>query len=549
MMFKQSTFYVITSAFALNVFAQTEQLTEEVLVLGSQEDYQNAAGSAQYLDREALEDFEYTDVNQVLAQVPGVYIRQEDGYGLRPNIGLRGVTSDRSQKITIMEDGILITPAPYSAPAAYYIPNVNRMQAVEVFKGPASIKFGPNTVGGAINFATRPVPQNKTAEVDLSYGSYNYQKYRALYGETLQNFGYLIEGLRYSADGFKELDSDKNANTGFERNDINARLMWQSDADASFYQRLELKLGYADETSNETYLGLTEADFDDDALRRYSASSEDEFTSTHSQLHLIHTLELNDLTTLTSRAYYNNFQRDWIKFDGFIDDAAPEAKEILSSPELYPSFIGIIRGDQDSGDQAIDVTNNAREYGSQGLSIDAVVELDGATVSQSIEAGLRYHYDYVQRDHKQYAFDMQSGRLQNKRFQKFVDDNKDQSVALSAYINDTLVIDKWRINLGARLESIDSERKDDLDSNNDNDRSHTEFLPGVGVFYSISDQLGVLLGVNKGFSPNGPGASDDVDPEQSINYEWGVRYNREQLKAEVIGFFSDYSNLIGRCRA
>ena len=67
-----------------------------------------------------------------------MYIREEDGFGLRPNIGIRGAAAERSQKVTIMRDGVLITPAPYSAPAAYYIPNVSRIASVEVLKGPAT---------------------------------------------------------------------------------------------------------------------------------------------------------------------------------------------------------------------------------------------------------------------------------------------------------------------------------------------------------------------------------------------------------------------------
>jgi len=59
---------------------------------------------------------------------------------------------------------------------------------------------------------------------------------------------------------------------------------------------------------------------------------------------------------------------------------------------------------------------------------------------------------------------------------------------------------------------------------------------------------GVGSGINKGFSPASPGAAGDVDPEESLNYEYGVRYTSDNLSADVIGFFSDYDNLLGRCR-
>lgn len=116
------------------------QHLEQVYVTGGEEALPTIAGSAHIVDEATLEKFDYIDIHQIVSTIPGVYVRSEDGYGLRPNIGMRGATAERSQKITLMEDGVLIGPAPYSAPAAYYFPNVARMSAVEVFKGPVAIQ-------------------------------------------------------------------------------------------------------------------------------------------------------------------------------------------------------------------------------------------------------------------------------------------------------------------------------------------------------------------------------------------------------------------------
>ena len=89
---------------------------EEVVVVGSKSDSAVIAGSGIAIGELELERFDYIDVHQVMSSVPGVYVREEDGFGLRPNIGIRGAAAERSQKITIMEDGILITRF-YSAPA------------------------------------------------------------------------------------------------------------------------------------------------------------------------------------------------------------------------------------------------------------------------------------------------------------------------------------------------------------------------------------------------------------------------------------------------
>ncbi|MEY8262698.1 MAG: TonB-dependent receptor plug domain-containing protein, partial [Bermanella sp.] len=103
---------------------------QQVYITGGQDEISTLPGSATLIDQVSLEQFEYTDIHRILNEVPGINILEEDGYGLRPNIGMRGSSAERSKKITIMEDGVLSGPAPYSAPAAYYFPNVSRMSAV-----------------------------------------------------------------------------------------------------------------------------------------------------------------------------------------------------------------------------------------------------------------------------------------------------------------------------------------------------------------------------------------------------------------------------------
>ncbi|WP_394496858.1 TonB-dependent receptor plug domain-containing protein [Shewanella sp. ENK2] len=143
---------------------------EQMQIIGRDQSLNKTTGSATLIDELALEQFKFDDINRVLYSVPGVNIREEDGYGLRPNIGFRGATPERSKKINIMEDGVLIGPAPYSAASAYYFPMTSKMTSIEVFKGPAAIKYGPNTVAGSLNMVTRAVPQSSEGLVDVSGG-------------------------------------------------------------------------------------------------------------------------------------------------------------------------------------------------------------------------------------------------------------------------------------------------------------------------------------------------------------------------------------------
>ena len=109
---------ILLFAFATAFADDQVNLIEEVVVIGSKDEIRKIAGSGGIIEEEQLDRMDYTDLNQILSSIPGIYFREEDGFGLRPNIGIRGATTDRSQKITMMEDGILIGPAPYSAPAA-----------------------------------------------------------------------------------------------------------------------------------------------------------------------------------------------------------------------------------------------------------------------------------------------------------------------------------------------------------------------------------------------------------------------------------------------
>ena len=224
-------------------------ILEEILIIGSKSAAKEVSGSASFLDETDLDRFDQIDLRKVLNQVAGVYIREEDGFGLRPNIGIRGAAAERSQKVTLMRDGVLITPAPYSAPAAYYVPNVSRIGSVEVLKGPSATAYGPHTVGGAINFGSLPLPvTGSEGSADLSVGSDGYYKLQGSYGVNSGDFGFLIDVLSYGADGFKDID-EIDGDTGFERNDIGLKLSYVAP-ESRFDHRVTLLVEAGDEDAD-----------------------------------------------------------------------------------------------------------------------------------------------------------------------------------------------------------------------------------------------------------------------------------------------------------
>ncbi len=517
---------------------------EEIVVIGSSDDIRHVPGSGTFIDTEQLERFDYVDLHQALGSAPGVYIREEDGYGLRPNIGIRGATPDRSQKITVMEDGVLITPAPYSAPAAYYVPNVIRMDAIEILKGPSAIRHGPHTVGGAINFVTRDTPARRIAEADISAGSDGFRKIQGTYGNRFDRSAYIVDGNHYGGDGFKHLDGG--GDTGFIRNEVN--LKFQHDFATGLEQRLTLKLGWADEDADETYLGLSDGDFNNNPVRRYAASQLARFQSDHLTLHLNHGIRLTNDLSINTKWYRNEFDREWNKLDGFID--GPALQSVLSQPNFFQTEYQLLTGQTDStGTDAdtLDVTNNDRSFTSTGVQVTARYAFEGDSLRHELRGGIRFHHDEVDRNHKQRGYLMSGGRLiwdGLQRGSKVL--NHAETDALSVYVEDVISWQNWNLTLGARHEDIEGERVDRATgTQTTGNQDITNF--GAGLYWQVTNNLGLLAGVNEGFSPAAPGATS-VDPEESVNFEYGVRYEGDDSRLEMIGFFSDYDNLLGRCR-
>ena len=529
---------------------------DNVYITGGKDEVLQKPGSATLVDDIALEAFEYTDIHRVLNAVPGVNLQEEDGYGLRPNIGLRGTSPERSKKITVMEDGILSGPAPYSAPAAYYFPNISRMSAVEVFKGPSAIQYGPATVGGAINLVSREIPYDSQGELDVQYGSDNFQRYNAFHGQQIDNFGYLIEGLRVSADGFKDLDGS-NDNTGFVRNDVNLKTSWQSLGEVS--QLFIVKLGYADEDSDETYLGLARDDFERDPYRRYSASQLDNMTWDHQQYQFTHVIEFGN-STLTTDVYRNEFDRDWFRLSGFNNnDGDFTLVNILANhtDAQYQPYYDVLIGAASSGSlQQLRIGSNGRTFFSQGIQTRLNQELTLLGLSHSLEVGIRLHQDQVKRLHTEQNFNtLAGGKLQAVNgSSKTTARNQNDALALAVYIQDEITINDTVVSLGLRHESIEASKTifgsiTGIEESK-NTLKQSVLLPGLGVYSQLTDELGILAGVYKGFTAATASAAGETKPEESTNFELGSRFSGSFAlggQAEIITFLNDYTEFSGTC--
>ena len=514
-----------------NVAAELEEIT----IIGTQESVRDIAGTGAIIGSAQIRDELATDVNQLLKTIPGTYIREEDGYGLRPNIGIRGATSERSAKITLMEDGVLIAPAPYAAPAAYYFPTLSRMHAVEVLKGASQLRYGPQTTGGVINLVSTPIPETASGRLQLVYGQDNQTDILANYGGQVGSFGFSLETAQRSGDGFKTIDRS-NRNAGYKIADYVAKLSWQGTDHA-----LRLKAQYSEEESDETYLGLTDIDFAQSADRRYGLSTPDQMANDHKGISVAWEWQLATDVALTTTAYRNEFHRDWFKLSG-------GGKLVSAANQGDADAQAVLDGEQDS--LGLSYKHNNRRYVSEGLQTNVAWDIG----SHSLSLGARYHQDEVDRLQPTEKYDQINGDLlyrgtttpssSNNRLQ--------EADALALWITDAWMInDALRLDLALRHERIDTSEVRYADLNRANvaaqrDNDVSIWLPGVAALYQIDDQWSLLAGIHRGFSPLGGSAKSTEKPETSVNYEMGVRYDGAWF-AEVVGFYSDFSNKAESC--
>ncbi|WP_270721661.1 TonB-dependent receptor family protein [Bacteroides hominis] len=538
-----------------SIYQLQEVVVSSQQILGSKFKARNRTGSAYYISPEEIRKLGYTDINRMLKAVPGVNMYEEDGFGLRPNISLRGTKAERSERISIMEDGVLAAPAPYSAPAAYYFPNVARMEAIEVLKGSSQVQYGPFTTGGAINLVSTPIPNNFSGKANISYGSKNTFKSHAAIGSNWKHFGYMVEYLRYQSDGFKRYEDY--AAEGFKRNDIIAKMVVKTDKVRGVNHALELKFGYAGENSDETYVGLSADDFKKTPFLRYAGSQMDKLKTDHQQWVATYLLTFSNKLKVTTNVYYNYFHRNWYKLNdvraGITSKEKISVADVLIDPETNIRYFDILTGKTDREGEALLVRANNRTYRSRGIQTRAEYRFNVKEFFFDLEFGLRYHADEEDR----FQWD-DSYSMKNKKMVLFMEGihgtnaNRVTSAnALASYLLAKLRYNVWTITAGLRYEDIDLLKKDytkeDLARSGKvriETPNHARVLiPGIGVHYQLLPAASVFFGVHKGFAP--PSAELYQKPESSVNMELGTRVSIGKFKAELIGFYNNYSNMLG----
>ena len=208
-------------------FGQEESPNETLdpsLVIGGSDTF-DLPGSGFVIDTEELRLLNYYNINQVLNKVPGVYFREEDGYGNIPNISIRGAEGTRSDNVTIMEDGILTAPAAYSTPSAITHqtqPVWGELKFQRFFTNCSPGLLPP--AGGVVNYLSTQFPTDHSLYLRSAYGSNNAFDFHGYWSDKSEGsfgeVGILTELYYRQTDGFRTIDAGKGYNgsdkTGFD---------------------------------------------------------------------------------------------------------------------------------------------------------------------------------------------------------------------------------------------------------------------------------------------------------------------------------------------
>jgi Fe(3+) dicitrate transport protein len=552
---KKLILIALTSLFVSIITAEVE--IETVEIIGSVEDAKEIAGSASVITEEELEAYEYTNIHKILSNVPGVNFRPEEGYGLRPNISIRGTYADRSGKVTLMEDGVLIAPGPYSASSAYYFPTAGRLAGVEVLKGPAAISQGPYTIGGAINLLSTPIADESGGMINQEFGEDATSRTHIHYSFVGERLAMMVESHLWESGGFDTIKG-YSQDTGFDKEDTVIKLRLASEPGAKVYQEVNFKYQDSDELSEQTYVGLADADFRKDAHERYGLSALDNMDNEHKTNQISYLADFGKLE-FTATSYDNNFARNWFKVDK-IDNQKVYGhgngiNNIIAAANAgEATAIAILHG-TNADPVEIKLKNNNRVYTNEGLDLNLQFNGDLHTLT----FGYRDTEDSEDRFQVYATTPWSGGKLGALTIGSdpgYSSNNRLTTAEASAiYLNDEFTMGALTVNVGFRSEEwtiiqqryVDAARsainteKGYPKTLSDNDNS----LMGFGAAYDMNDTTQLFFGFHEGFTPTGGGA----DPEEADNREMGVRYSDGSTYMEAVYFDTDYQNMFGECTA
>lgn len=521
------------AACSVNTSAEEAIEIDKVVVRGILPDnLESVPGSFDVVDEEELIARRPFSIQEALATVPGVNNVGENAFGLGLNIGIRGLDPRRTSRTLVMEDGVPLMLAPYSDPSLHLTTPIERIQRIEVVKGSGQILYGPQTVGGMINFVTKPVPRDGfqgTAQATVGNNDFS-----GLYGNVgwgNERGGFMFDVSQKKGDGIRD-------NHDFDVIDFS----FKGAFDLTDRQTIIAKVGYYEEDSHVSETGLGAVEYAEDKFQAPSGKN-DRFELERKSAQLTHIFKMTDTAKLTTNAYYVDVSRTSFRQ---INEAGT-----LGGRSALERCPGGTNNTAATEANAANCGGRHRPRDFQYFGFEPRLDFQHSLFGLQSDAvvGFRYHEEKQRRR----QFRGSTAEFQDLNFAQANSGSREDIgidvEAKSYYLQNTFYAGDFAITPGLRYEDIriktdvrraDGEVQNNPESNVTNNQS--KVLPGFGVAWNGIANTTVFAGVHKGFAPPRPdrdlavpecrGVGNGTDncanvnktkPEESTNYELGFR--------------------------
>lgn len=516
-------------------------------------------GAVVVLDKLTLERTRPFSVKEALENVAGVNVIGEDVFSTHLNIGMRGLNPRRSARILLLEDGMPLFLSPYGDPSAHYSPPLDRVERIEIVKGSSQVLYGPQTIGGVINFVTKPVPRDGWGgSVTLEAGNNSFENINVNVGVGNERGGILLSILDKSGDGIRA-----NHELGIEEYTVKGVYQLADN------QSLTARYSQFEENSNVSETGLSLAEFQDDPYQAPTGNV-DRFIQKRKTFQLVHDLAFSEHANVSTQVYHvDNERASFRQVNG-----PGENIELCPAGPGFADVAGV------EEELAVTEANSAicggrwrpREFEYWGFEPRLTLDHNLLGVDGQLIAGFRYHTEDIARNQFR-GYDSRFQSLAFARSYTGVDEDDGRAGwhnelietevdARSFYLRNAFNIGNWVVTPGFRFEDVrvttDYVRTEGAAPTNPEKRntsSFTEFLPGIGINYNGFENTEIFAGIHKGFAPARPSREVDAeepdasflatDPEESWNIEVGVRSTAlkgTQFSATL--FHTDFSEIV-----
>ena len=464
------------------------------------------AGARDVIRREEFARSGATTLREALNRIPGVNAPENNGTGshdMAMNFGIRGLNPRLASRTTVLMDGIPVPFAPYGQPQLSLAPvSLGNMDAVDVVRGGGAVRYGPQSVGGVVNFVTRAIPNEFAVEGGMQgmltpTSSQNDPKGSGnlLIGGTADNgFG---AALLYSG----TRGSDWREHSATKIDDVMLKTRYAPNEEHTFTSLLQYYEGRAQMPG-----GLSRANYNADRFQ--STRPYDEFWGRRQLASLGYQYQPDAQHRFNILTFWTNTLRS-----GYLD----QGKNITLSPREY-----WVRGVEPRYSQSFNLGDSAHEVG----------------------IGYRYVSEST---HELRYTSLATSRLLPTGSSPYDRDTQSGTEAHAWYIDDRIDIGDWTLTPGMRYEHIQSYQNNFIKGEKQ-EIGYNAPLPALNVLYHLNDEWNLYANTEGSFgtvqySQIGKAVSSgSVEPEKARTWELGTRFDNQVLQAEAGLFLINFSN-------